>query len=196
LNAGEGVVARNIASCGSLLNVLLAALVVALAGCASGPKYAEVKRAIPELDPEMGRIFFYRSSAIGAAIQPNILLNDQVVGEMVPLGFFFVDRRPGVYEAAAKTESEARVRIQLEANQTRFVRGSITLGIMVGRPQLELVDAANAFLEIQDLSYTGASALGAAGTPAASPPAGEAAASQGGSNLRELEGLLPAEKKP
>ena len=86
--------------------VLCAALV---AGCASGPKFSDVKGSIPDVAPELGRIYFYRPSAVGAAVQPNIRLNDDVVGEMVPLGFFFVDRYPGNYVVSVSTESDASV---------------------------------------------------------------------------------------
>jgi len=134
----------------------------------------------------MGRIYFYRSSALGAAIKPDILLNGQLVGEMVAHGFFYVDRQPGRYLASAKTEAETTLQIPLEANQTRYVRGYISLGIVVGRPNMELVDANAALQELQDLAYTGSSALGAAS--AAGPPA---PGSGGGASMKDLEGLLP-----
>lgn len=174
------------------MRTVLLILAAALTGCASGPKYSEIKGSIPELNPEQGRIFFYRPSALGAAIQPNILLNGNVVGEMVPQGFFFVDRSPGTYMATARTESEATLEIQLPANETRYVRGSISLGIFVGRPNLTLVDPPEARIELGDLGYTGNVALrlgpaGAVPAAAAPPPS---PASGGSAKLKDLEGLL------
>jgi hypothetical protein len=164
-----------------------------VSGCASGPKYSEIKDSIPPLDPEQGRIFFYRPSAIGAAIQPNILVNGSVVGEMVPLGFFYLDRSPGNYVVSASTESEATLQLMLQANQTQYIKGSISLGILVGRPNLTLVEQMNALIEMQDLGYAGSTPLqagGGGGAPAASAAAPPAA---GGSKtqLKDLEDLLP-----
>ena len=181
------------------LAVLLACLALS-AGCASGPKYSEIKGSIPDLPPDQGRIYFYRPSSIGAAIQPNILLNGTVVGEMVPRGFFFVDRSPGSYLATARTESEATLQIPLAANETRYVRGSITLGIFVGRPNLVLVDAKDALTELVDLGYAGtatlrAGAAGAAPAAPAQPPASVPEPVTGGTTqMKDLEGLLQEKK--
>jgi hypothetical protein len=172
------------------MRVLVLVMSAMLAGCASGPKYAEIERSIPALQPEMGRIFFYRDSAIGAMIKPEILLNGQVVGEMVPLGFFYVDRAPGTYLASAKTESETTVQVPLEANQTRYVRGSISLGILVGRPNLLLVDGVQGLQDVRELSYVGNVSALAGGSPPAAPAS--AATGAGDGKLKDLEGLLPA----
>ena len=177
----------------------------AISGCASGPKYSDIKNAIPAVDPAAGRIYFYRSSALGAAIQPDIRLNGEVVGEMKPLGFFYIDRPPGQYEVSAQTEVEATLHVSLESNQTQYVKGSITFGFLVGHPDFTLVDRANALVELDDLSYTGTAALvpGSAGTEPASASAGSATTGgaaaagtgTGTTNMKDLEGLLPASGK-
>jgi hypothetical protein len=83
-----------------------------LGGCAaSGPKHAEIRQAIGPVDPDMGRIYFYRDSFLGFAIQPEIRLNGEVVGKSTPGGFFFVERRPGKYVASAATEVENRIEL-------------------------------------------------------------------------------------
>jgi hypothetical protein len=53
------------------------------------------------------------------------------------------------------TEVERKLTFTLEAGQERFVRTSISLGLLVGRPHAELVDAKEAREEISTLSYTG-----------------------------------------
>jgi uncharacterized protein DUF2846 len=175
--------------------LLLAAV---LAGCAaSGPKYSEVKDSIPALHPEQGRIVFYRNSAVGFAVKPDIQLNGNVVGEMLPLGFFYVDRAPGVHVATARTEVEASVQIPLAANETRYVRGGISLGILVGRPNFALVEPRDAVLELADLAYTGSSTLRAGAAPAA-PVASAApppATVGSGAQMKDLEGLLGTDRK-
>lgn len=137
---------------------LLAALAAAIfvAGCATGPKYDEVASSIPTLKAGEGRVYFYRTSALGAAIQPTINLNGSPVGTSQPSGFFFVDRPAGNYEVLMGTEVERKLTFTLEPGQERFVRTSITFGLLVGRPLAELVDPKEARGEISSLSYTGA----------------------------------------
>jgi hypothetical protein len=177
-----------------LYGLLLAAT---LSGCASGPKFSGFKNSIPELNPEQGRIYVYRPSILGAAFRPDILLNGTVIGEMVSRGFFFVDRVPGSYIVSAKTETEASLQITLRANQTQYVKASMTFGVFQPRPDLELVDGTNALDELKDLAYTGSASLGA-GAANAPPPASAAAPSgTAGTNIRleDLEGLLEGKRK-
>ncbi len=136
-----------------LLAGLAATLLVA--GCATGPKYTEVASAIPTLKSGEGRIYFYRTSALGAAVQPTINLNGTPVGTSQPSGFFFIDRPAGNYEVLMGTEVERKLTFTLEPGQERFVRTSITFGLMVGRPLAELVDPKEARAEVSSLSYTG-----------------------------------------
>lgn len=138
------------------LFLALPAALVLLAGCATGPKYTEVSRSIQPLKPQEGRIFFFRSdSMLGAALQPEIRLNGVVVGSSRPGGFFYVDRPAGNYVAAASTETEKTLSFTLAAGETRYVRSSPSLGLIVGRINLDLEDPAKAQTEIETLSFTG-----------------------------------------
>ena len=130
-----------------------ATLLVLLSGCATGAKYTEVVSTIPPLAPSQGRIYFYRPSALGAAVQPDIKLNGQKVGTARPHGFYFVDRAPGDYEVSAATETEKKLTFTLEPRQERFVRLKIQMGIFVGRIVPELVDKSEAEGELKDLSF-------------------------------------------
>jgi len=136
--------------------VIVAALAAVLTGCASGPKYAEISSSIPTLQADQGRVYFFRSSSMmGAGIQPDIRLNDQVVGTSQPGGFFFVDRPAGQYNAATSTETEKTVSFALDAGEIKYVRTSISFGLLAGRviPSLETSEVA--VKELPELSYTG-----------------------------------------
>jgi len=139
----------------TMRRALLAAvpLVLLLAGCATGPKYAEVVSTLPSLTPSDGRIYFYRPSALGAAVQPDIKLNGQKVGTAKPHGFYFVDRAPGDYEVTAATETEKKLTFTLEPRQERYVRLKIQMGLFVGRIVPELVDKAEAEGDLAGLSF-------------------------------------------
>jgi Protein of unknown function (DUF2846) len=130
--------------------VLMALL---LSGCAAGPKYSMVASTFPALATQKGRIYFYRPSALGAAVQPDIKLNGEKVGTAKPHGFYFVDRDPGNYEVTAATETEKKLTFVLEPGQERYVRLRIQMGILVGRIVPELVDKPDAEGELKELSY-------------------------------------------
>ena len=128
-------------------------LMLLLAGCATGPKYTEVISTLPSLTPSEGRIYFYRPSALGAAVQPDIKLNGQKVGTAKPHGFYFVDRAPGDYEVTAATETEKKLTFTLEPRQERYVRLKIQMGLFVGRIVPEPVDKAEAEGDLAGLSF-------------------------------------------
>lgn len=130
-------------------------LFVLVGGCATGPKFAEIAPTLTKSAPDMGRIYIYRSTALGAAIQPEVKLNGEVVGRAVPHGFFYVDRKPGNYEILTSTEVDRKLSLTLDKGQTRYVRLNISLGFFVGHVYPELVDPETGEKEIQELSYVG-----------------------------------------
>lgn len=127
-----------------------------LAACASGPKHAEVQSSIPALKATEGRLYVYRSgSMMGAAIQPNVVVNGKVVGESKPGGFFFVDLPAGTVEVLTSTEVEKKLTLTLDAGQTRYVRTTVGFGLLVYRVYPELVDNKEGAKEIAETSYIG-----------------------------------------
>lgn len=81
------------------LSVLLFLLLSA--GCATGPKYVEVKNDIPDLKEGEGRLFVYRERRwAGSAIQPEIKLDENIIGKSVAGGFIYADRPAGLYNLA------------------------------------------------------------------------------------------------
>lgn len=134
---------------------VLIALVMSLVACASGPRFSELDLNLKPDTPENGRVYFYRASSLGAAVQPTIYLNDKPVGSAVPRGFFFLDLLPGNYEAATTTEVKRTVSFLLDPGQTRYVRFNISMGFFVGHVYGELVDEKEALEELKDCSYTG-----------------------------------------
>lgn len=147
-----------------------------LTGCvAGGMKHAEMKASMQALKADEGRIYFYRTGSIfGVAVQADIYLNGVMVGASQPGGFFFVDRPAGNYEAHASTEVSRMVTFTLDRGETKYVRSYVSMGILVGHVNLELVNAAEAEEQLGSLGYTGA-------TPPAPPvsPAGPAEAPPG-----------------
>ena len=136
---------------------LAAAALVLVSGCATGIKHEQMASGMPSLKSGEGRIYFFRSSSmVGAAVQPEIRLNGQVVGTSKPGGFFYLDRPAGNYVAAASTETEKSVSFTLQPGETKYIRSSVSFGLVVGRVVLEPETPEKAKAELGSLSYTGA----------------------------------------
>ncbi|MDH5277240.1 MAG: DUF2846 domain-containing protein [Gammaproteobacteria bacterium] len=135
---------RNFRSLSLMLVVLL------LGACASGAKFSDTAPSLQPVSADTGRIFFYRPSSMGAAIQPKVHLNDEVVGEAIAQGYFFVDRPPGEYKVTTSTEVERSLSFVLEANQTRYVRLSMSMGFVAGHVTPKLIDAETALKELKN----------------------------------------------
>ncbi len=130
-------------------------LAIAFTACATGAKFNEVNPDLVAENPDMGRIFFYRPSAIGAALQPDVMLNEEKVGQAISWGFFYVDRPAGNYECVTSTEVKRKVSFILEPGQTRYVRFSVSLGFFVGHVYGELVEDSVGLKELKDCKYIG-----------------------------------------
>jgi hypothetical protein len=127
-----------------------------LSACATGPTLTSMQDKIRAIPPDEGRIWFYRSSSpVGSAMQPSIMLNGGKVGDSVPGGFFYIDTQPGPYVVTTATETDYSVKFVLLAGQERFIRTSVSMGILVGRIAPELVDPDEARKDIANKSYTG-----------------------------------------
>jgi hypothetical protein len=133
------------------------AVLVLMAACAAtGPLYTEVASAIPPVPATKGRIYFFRPDTfVGGAVTSDIRLNGKVVGVSERGSFFYVDEEPGNYTVATSTETEKQLTFVLERAQTRYVQTSVSIGILVGRINPELVAADVAKKEIENLHYTG-----------------------------------------
>lgn len=141
------------------MQIRLAILIICvstLVSCASGMKYTQLVSQIPTVQPNVGRIFFYRDrSMAGALIQADIKLNGEVVGRSVPGGVFYVDKPPGNYEVTCTTEAQRSVTFTLAAGEVRYVRTKIAFGVLVGRLHPVLEDEEQAQKVLTKASYIG-----------------------------------------
>jgi len=138
-----------------LLLAMISVATLFISGCASGPKYSEMKSTISPLGQNSGRIYFYRTAVMGAAVQPAVKLNNEEVGTAKPKGVFFVDRAPGNYVVETSTEVSRRLSFVLESGTTRYVRLNMAMGFFVGHVYPELVENSVGEAEIQKCSFSG-----------------------------------------
>jgi hypothetical protein len=171
--------------------LLWCGIVALLAGCASGPRLADIQSSIPQLHVEQSRVYFYRPSVMGALIQPSVMLDGSSVGTIRANGFFFVDVEPGRHEVSVQTEVEEKLVLTLAAGETRYVRFAIGLGIVVGRFYMQQVEAADAQGELAGLAYTGQDVAAMQPNPSnATPSKGETTNQATPVKLEDLQGLM------
>lgn len=126
-----------------------------LAACATGPKYSEIKSSLTTLDPGNGRIYFYRNYIFfGDGLRPEILLNGMKVGRSVPGAFFYLDRPPSNYEVSTSTEVTRKLTFTLSAGETKYVKTSATMGVLVGHVYPQLISPPEAEVAMSDLHFT------------------------------------------
>lgn len=133
---------------GMLLCLVLAVTGIS-AGCATGIAFQAAESTIPAIEQGQGRVYFYRTAVVGAAVQPKVFLNDEPVGKAVPKGFFYVDRLPGDYVVRCSTEVKRELSFTLAPGETRYVRLKMQFGVLVGHVRPELVDSATALEEMR-----------------------------------------------
>jgi hypothetical protein len=137
---------------------LLAALVcalVGLSGCATGPAFSEMQNTIPPVPADKGRVYFYRPSIMGAAVQPAVRLDGTEVGTAKSKGFFYVDAAPGNHFVETTTEVSRRLTFTLDKGQTRYVKLAISIGFAVGHVYPQLVDNTEGEKGVAECKYTG-----------------------------------------
>lgn len=134
---------------------ILSALTLLSACAATGPKYAEFARTLSPMPQDSGRIYIYRTSFLGGAVQPEVKLNGEVIGKAVPGGFFYADRPAGKYEVLTSTEVDRKLSFTLDKGETRYVRLDISIGFFVGHVYPELVEPSVGSKEIQETQYSG-----------------------------------------
>lgn len=135
--------------------ILFSIVGLIMISCASGPTYTEMAGQTPPLSGENGRIYVYRTSTLGAAVQPEVQFNGQAVGKAVPMGYFYIDCPPGNHRIATATEVDRELTFHLDKGQTRYVRLDVSMGFFVGHVYPDLIEEEEAVEEIGSCHYIG-----------------------------------------
>ena len=140
----------------STITAAVAATCILLSGCASGPKFSEFRSTAPRPEAGLGRVWFYRPSAMGAAVQPAVKLDAVQVGNAVPHGFFFADTQPGAHEVSATTEWKHKISINVSTNADSYIRLNMMLGLFVGHVMPKEVPESHGTNDMNNLHLTSA----------------------------------------
>lgn len=92
--------------------------------------------ALPKPAAGKGQIVIFRPSSMGFAIKCTVRENGAMVGRVGAGKYYVVEVEPGLHNLTAKTEKTDTVAVQVEPDETSYVKCGITMGVMVGRPNL------------------------------------------------------------
>ena len=112
-------------------------------GCgAKGPKFTEFSKP----KPNQGLVYVYRPSGfVGAGVYYDIHVTnpsnpDFIAGELTNGSYLEIDVPKGESEIWGKTEAKSSVTLDIKEGDIQCVRGGVGIGLIVGRPILEVVD--------------------------------------------------------
>lgn len=119
-----------------------------LSGCAAkGPAFSK----IDNLSSDKGLVYVYRVPSIkGAAISYDIKVGENVITTLKNGGYFPYQTNPGEIEFSAATEAKSAITLDVEAGQTYYIKGSLSVGFLMGRPHLSVVPNDLGEKEIQE----------------------------------------------
>jgi hypothetical protein len=129
-----------------ILICLIAALT--LNSCASlGPPYQKVA-TIPD---DKGLVYIYRpGSFIGGGVSYDVKIGETPITTLYTGGYYPYFSKPGEVEFWAKTESKSSVTLDVKPGQTYYIKGTVGVGFIVGRPHLMVVEPNVAETEIAE----------------------------------------------
>jgi hypothetical protein len=138
-----------------VLSIILGASTLGFVSCASGPTYAEVKSTLPPIAKGQGRVFVYRPTSFGAAIKPDVKIDNKVIGESQGQGFLYSDQAPGTRQVSIGTEWTHKNSVTVRAGQPSFVRCKVTPGVLAAHIIPDQVENAAGEAEIQNCKLAG-----------------------------------------
>jgi hypothetical protein len=93
----------------------------------------------PDSTWNYAKLYVYRGSGAGMLIAYNLMLNDSVICRVKSNSKSEVYiTTPGTYRLSARTESSTELPIEIELGREYYIRCGLAMGILVGRPALEI----------------------------------------------------------
>ena len=103
---------------------------------AAGDKPAPATIELPKPAAGKGQVVIFRPSSMGFAIKCTVRENGAMVSRVGAGKYHVIEVEPGLHHFTAKTEKTDAVAVQVEPDETSYVKCGISMGVMVGRPNL------------------------------------------------------------
>lgn len=145
------------------LAIVASTALLALAGCASSGGSAPEKKSEPPAASAapapapvsapapaaasssggVGKIVFFRESKFaGGAVSFKVREGQTELGKLSSGTYFIANLAPGPHEFTVHSEAKDILNLEVEPGETYYIQGSISMGLMVGRPNLAPSDEA------------------------------------------------------
>ncbi len=99
----------------------------------------------------MGLVYIYRpSSFVGGGVSYDVKVGETVITTLYSGGYYPYFAKPGELELWAKTEAKSAVTLDVKAGEVYYVKGTVGVGFLVGRPHLIVVPASVGEKEIAE----------------------------------------------
>jgi len=133
---------------GDMKKIVLFSVLVLLSACGSlGHKFDGLQKP----GAEEALIYYYRPGKFwGSGVYYDIEENQKTVTTLYNGGYYPHFTEPGDKRIEASTEAKTELLFTAEKGKTYFVRGKVNMGVLMGRPSLNLVPPEKALREIQE----------------------------------------------
>lgn len=122
-----------------------AAASLVLVGCAAGTPGTLQTTPIALAEPSAGagQIVFFRPAAfVGAAVGCTVREDGRMIVRIEPGRYYVAPVGPGTHVFTATTEATDTLSTEVAPNRTSYVKCTVRMGVLVGRPNLSASDAA------------------------------------------------------
>jgi hypothetical protein len=110
---------------------------------ATEPAAAKADGPVSAPPEGMGQIVFFRERKFaGAAVRYKVREGDTELGKLASGTYFVVPVAPGAHEYTVHSEAKDILDLEVEAGETYYVLGSVTMGFLAGHPNLSPSDRA------------------------------------------------------
>ncbi len=139
-----------------MIAVMAAAAIALPAVAQAGDKAEKAAPAIAAPAPGMGQVVVWRPGKfVGSAIRCTVREEGKMVGRAGNGRYFVLSATPGAHRYTTKTEATDTLNIEVEPDETAYVKCTIGMGVVAGRPNLSPSTAeefaqAGAKLKLQD----------------------------------------------
>lgn len=130
---------------------LALAVVVLIAGCASGPsapppdpaaKAEPAQEAYAKTFPtsaDSATVYLYRANYVGKLFPLTVSANDVKLGTLPGYSFFALEMPAGTYTLKTRADKDAELKIQVQAGRNYYVWLESTFGMLMGNPAFKLM---------------------------------------------------------
>jgi len=107
------------------------------------------KISIPAPPEGQGQVVFFRTGGQGFAMGCSVNENSEKISSLGAGRYFMMVAEPGPHSFSAKSEAKDTLNLEVEPDETQYVRCKIKMGFMAGRPDL----APSSKAEFDELSH-------------------------------------------